>query len=101
MELERHFNEELKNRIISILVQHGIKKIMVFGSYLRDEATTKSDIDIIVEFPEDISLLDHIRIEYELSEKLDMKIDLLSQNGISPYMKEQIMKEVIVIYEYL
>jgi len=94
-----HLNEEVKEIIISILVKHGIKRILVFGSYARNEATTKSDLDLIVDFPEGTSLLDHIGIEIELSEALNMKIDLLSRNGISPYIKDHVLKEAIVIYE--
>ena len=77
-----------QKRIIDLLKKHGIKKILLFGSYAREKATSNSDIVLIVEFPEGTSLLDHIGIEIELSEALNMKIDLLSQNGISPYMKE-------------
>lgn len=91
-------SEEIKKKIISILVKYGIKKILIFGSYARNEATPISDLDLIVEFPEGTSLIDHIGIEFELSEALNMKIDLLSQNGISPYIKDQIMKEAVVIY---
>jgi len=94
-----HLKEEIKEIIISILVKHGIKRILVFGSYARNEATTKSDLDLIVDFPEGTSLLDHIGIENELSEALSMKIDLLSRNGISPYIKDHVLKEAIVIYE--
>jgi len=90
--------EEIKDKIISILVKHGIKRILVFGSHARNEATQTSDIDLIVDFPEGTSLLDHVGIEIELSEALNMKIDLLSRNGISPYIKDHILKEVIVIY---
>jgi len=92
-------NEEIKKKIISILIKHGIKKILVFGSYVRNEATPKSDLDLIVEFPEGTSLIDHVGIEIELSEALNMKIDLLSRNGISPYIKNQVLKDAIVIYE--
>ena len=99
MKNKSHLNEEVKEIIISILVKHGIKRILVFGSYARNEATTKSDLDLIVDFPEGTSLLDHIGIEIELSEALNMKIDLLSRNGISPYIKDHVLKEAIVIYE--
>ncbi len=99
MNNETELNEEIKKKIISILIKHGIKKILVFGSYARNEATPKSDLDLIVEFPEGTSLLDHVGIEIELSEALNMKIDLLSRNGISPYIKNQVLKEAIVIYE--
>ena len=97
MDAKIQLNEEIKNKIIFILAKYNIRKILVFGSYARNEAKPNSDLDLIVEFPDDISLLDHIGIEFELSEALNMKIDLLSQNGISPYIKDQIMKEAIVI----
>ncbi len=99
MKSELQIKEEIKEKIISILVKHGIKRILVFGSYARNEATPKSDLDLIVDFPEGTSLLDHVGIEIELSEALNMKIDLLSQNGISPYIKDHVLKEAIVIYE--
>ena len=99
MNNDRQLNEELKKKIISILVKNGIKRILVFGSYARNEATSGSDLDLIVEFPEGTSLFDHVDIERELSESLNMKVDLISQNGISPYIKDQIMKEAIVIFE--
>ena len=99
MKNELQLNDDIKDKIISILVKHGIKRIMIFGSYARNEATQKSDLDLIVDFPEGTSLLDHIGIEIELSEALNMKIDLLSRNGISPYIKDHVLKEAIVIYE--
>ena len=99
MNNETALNAKIKKKIISILIKHGIKKILVFGSYARNEATPKSDLDLIVDFPEGTSLLDHVGIEIELSESLNMKIDLLSRNGISPYIKNQVLKEAIVIYE--
>ena len=99
MKNKLHIKEEIKETIISILVKHGIKRILVFGSYARNEATPKSDLDLIVDFPEGTSLLDHVGFEIELSEALNMRIDLLSRNGISPYIKDHVLKEAIVIYE--
>lgn len=99
MKNQLQLKEEIKEKIISVLVKHGIKRILVFGSYARNEATPKSDLDLIVDFPEGTSLLDHVGIEIELSEALNMKIDLLSRNGISPYIKDHMLKEAIVIYE--
>lgn len=92
-------SNDIREKIIEILKQYGIKRISVFGSYARGDATTESDIDLIVEFPESTSLLDHVGMEIELSELLNKKIDILSQNGISPYIKEKILEEAIVIYE--
>jgi len=99
MSYSKSNNKELYEKVISILKKHGIKRILVFGSYACGEATSESDLDLIVEFPRGTSLLDHIRIENELMETLKIKIDLLSKNGISPYLIDNIMKEAIVILE--
>ena len=60
--------------------------------------TDKSDIDILVEFSERKSLLDLVRIERELSEALSIKVDLLTEKSISPYLIDRIKSEMEVIY---
>jgi len=86
-------------KITSILARHGVKKVSIFGSYARGEPTSESDIDIVVEFSERKSLLDIVGIEQELSEALDIKVDLLTEKSISPYLIDRIKKEMVVIYE--
>ena len=61
--------EEIFKRITQLLKNQGASKIAVFGSYVRGEETSKSDIDIIVEFSERKSLLDLVGIEQNLSER--------------------------------
>lgn len=85
--------------IISYLKDNDAKCISIFGSYARGEEEPSSDIDIIVSFSTKKSLLDLIRIERELSEKLKRKVDLLTEKSISPYMIESIRKEMVTIYE--
>ncbi len=91
--------KEIFFKIIKELKRYNPKKISVFGSYVRNEETSKSDIDIIVEFSGKKSLLELVGIEQELSEKLKMKVDLLTLNSISPYILPYIKKEEKVIYE--
>jgi len=91
--------EHLFKKIISLIKKHGAKKIAVFGSYARGEEKPKSDIDILVEFSERKSLLDLVGIEQELSDALGMKVDLLTEKSISPYLIGRIKKEMKVIYE--
>ncbi len=90
--------EALFKKIVSLIKKHA-KKIAVFGSYARGEEKPKSDIDILVEFSERKSLLDLVGIEQELSDALGMKVDLLTEKSISPYLIGRIKKEMKVIYE--
>ena len=83
--------------IISFMRQHGAEKIGVFGSYARNEARSNSDLDLMVWFKEQKSLLGVIRIERELSELLGVKIDLLTEQAVSPYLIDRIRQELKVI----
>jgi predicted nucleotidyltransferase len=84
--------------IVNYLKEKGAKKVAVFGSYARGEEKTESDIDIVVEFSEKKSLLELVKIERELSEILGIKVDLLTEKFISPYIIDDIKKEMKVIY---
>jgi len=72
----------------------GLQKVAVFGSYVRGEEAPESDIDILVEFAEPKSLLTLENIELELSDYLGIKVDLLTEKSISPYLIDEIRKEV-------
>ncbi|MBU3912675.1 MAG: nucleotidyltransferase family protein [Nanoarchaeota archaeon] len=82
---------ELKPKIAKILRKNGIKKAGIFGSFTRNEQKKGSDVDILIEFRG--SLLKLIRIERELENKIKIKVDLLTYNGINPLLKERILQE--------
>ena len=89
--------EGLKNKIIPILERHGIKKAGLFGSCVRRELKKRSDIDILVQVPDDISLLGFIGIKLELEESLGRKVDLVEYETIKPLIKDKIINEQMVI----
>jgi len=89
----------ISKKIISILAGYGVKKIGIFGSYARGEAVPGSDLDIVVEFTGRKSLLDIVGIEQDLSEILGIKVDMLTEKFISPYLIDRIRKEMVVIYK--
>lgn len=85
------------DKIISYMLRHGAEKVGIFGSYARNEAHADSDLDLMVWFKEQKSLLSMIRIERELSELLGVKIDLLTEQAVSPYLIDRIKLELKVI----
>lgn len=84
--------------IVKKLKEHDIKSVSVFGSYARNEEKKDSDIDLIVEFGEQKSLLQLVGIEQDLEEITGKKIDLLTEKSISPYLIKQIKSEMVKIY---
>ena len=84
-------------QIIAYMKAHGANRVGVFGSYARGEARRDSDLDLLVWFSQQQSLLGLIRMERELSELVGVKIDLLTESAISPYLIERIRKELKVI----
>ncbi len=90
--------DEIFKKIAQALRNQGARKIAVFGSYVRGEERPGSDIDVLVEFSGRKSLLDLVRMERELSEVLGIKVDLLTEKSISPYLINTIRKEMEVIY---
>lgn len=91
--------EDVKSYIISVLKKHGVLKASLFGSYVRGEQTTVSDIDILVELEENRSLLDLIRLEMELSEVIGRKVDVLTYGSLNSLIKDTILSEQELIYE--
>ncbi|MFP3880475.1 MAG: nucleotidyltransferase family protein [Dehalococcoidia bacterium] len=85
-------------KITQVLTEQGATKVAIFGSYARGEERPESDIDVIVEFSENKSLLELVRIEGELSEALGIKVDLLTEKSISPYLIDIVRQQMEVIY---
>ena len=90
--------QKIEEEIIKFLKKCGVKKISIFGSYVRGEATPESDLDIIVDFDEGISLLDIVGFELDLSEILGISVELLTEKSISPYIIDDVLTEAKVIY---
>jgi len=74
-----------------------VKRIGIFGSYLRKEAKKGSDLDILVEFSEPIGFFKFIELEDFLSQKLRLKVDLVLKKALKPFIKESILKETIYL----
>ena len=91
--------EEVKKLAIPILKAHKIKKAAVFGSFARGDFDDKSDVDILIEPPdEEFSLLDLARLKVGLEDALRRQIDLVTYDSIYEPIKNRIMKENKTLY---
>ncbi|MBC6366729.1 nucleotidyltransferase family protein [Algoriphagus sp. AK58] len=73
------------------------KFIGIFGSYARGDQAINSDLDILIDFEENVNLIDLIGLEQELSELLGLKVDLVTQKSIYPPLKSIIENDLIRI----
>lgn len=74
----------------------GIREVGLFGSYVRNEQTEKSDIDILIDFDPERETFDNYMAVYELLENLfkNLKVEVVTKNGLSPYIGPKILNEV-------
>ena len=89
--------EELKEKILPILKKWGIKRASIFGSYVRGEARDDSDIDILVELDEELSLLDFIGLKLEIGDAIGKRVDLVEFSTIKPAFRDRILKEQVAL----
>jgi len=87
----------LKQSLPEIKERYKVKSLGIFGSYVRRDAIESSDLDILVEFTRAPSLLEFIRLEDELSEKLGIKVDLVMKKALKTHIGRRILAEVIPI----
>jgi predicted nucleotidyltransferase len=88
-----------KKELENYCEKNQIKFFGLFGSFARGEENEDSDIDIMVDFFETKSLMKIGGIQYDLSESLGRPVDLVSRKSIKPALKENILKDMKVLYE--
>ncbi len=96
MTTKENILEQIKmNR--SELNKFGISNIGLFGSYRRNEQSEKSDIDLLVDFFPDKENFDNYMAVCDIFENLfkDEKVEIVTKNGLSPYIGPEILNDVI------
>ena len=95
--------EELREKILPVLLPWGVKRVALFGSLVRGEDTPESDIDILVELKPPGERppigLKWFGLEQELSHILGREVELVSESALSPYIRPYVEKEMVVLYE--
>ena len=99
-EMRAHENlQRMTEQILPYCKQRGVSRLGIFGSFARGTARPDSDLDLLVSFEQPVSLLTQIRMERELSELLGVKVDLVTEQGLSPYLRDQVHAELKVVLQ--
>ena len=86
---------EKRGEILRVAASHGARNVRVFGSVARGEADEQSDIDLLVEFEPERSLLDHAALWVDLQELVGCKVDVVSDRGINPRIRARVLREAV------
>lgn len=78
--------------------KYNVTRAGLFGSCARGEDTEISDVDILVEFGDNLSLIDYMRIELNLEDILNRKVDLVEYRAIKSQLRERILSDEIRMY---
>ena len=87
--------ETLKNIKNELNVNYRVKKIGLFGSYVRNKQTATSDIDFLVEFENDADLFHFIGVSRYLEGIFNTKVDVISKPSLKEELKKNILEEVV------
>jgi predicted nucleotidyltransferase len=91
-----------KEKVLTIIRNHqqeikdlGVRRYGFFGSFVREETTEQSDIDILVEFEPDQKTFDNfMKLAFFLEDLLGRQVDLVTAESLSPYIGPHILREV-------
>ena len=91
-----------KNRVLELIGENrgaikllGVRKLGLFGSFVRDEQDDQSDVDFIVEFEQGEKSFDNfVQLAYLLEDLLGRRVELVTPESLSPYIGPRILKEV-------
>ncbi|MBC8206025.1 MAG: nucleotidyltransferase family protein [Kiritimatiellales bacterium] len=86
-----------REKILAVALRHGAEDLRVFGSVVRNEDQPDSDVDFLVTMRPGYDLLDMIALSQDLEELLHQKADVVSDEEVSPYLRDQIFQEAVAV----
>ena len=89
--------DEIKSKTAVILRHAGVRRAAVFGSFARGEATDTSDLDILIEFEGEKTLLDLIALKNRLQQVLAIRVDLVTYQSLSPLIRDAVLREQVPV----
>lgn len=95
-----HFRMQIdEGELAAFCAENRIRRLALFGSVLRDDFGPESDVDVLVEFePGREPGLGFFSMQEHLSRLLGRRVDLNTPGFLSPYFRDQVVREAVVLY---
>ena len=90
--------EDIKKRVIPIVIKYGINTFSLFGSYARGEATDDSDLDFVMD-KGDLRGLQYVSLVQDLEDEFDCHVDVISKGSSNKKFLEAVSKDEVLLYE--
>ena len=82
-------------RLVETAARHGARNVRVFGSVARGTNTEESDLDLLADMEPGRDLFDLVALKHEIEEVLGRQVDVLTENSISPHLREKVLREAV------
>lgn len=92
-----HIKKVIREQKTTLRDRFKVARIGIFGSYVRGDMHSGSDVDVVVEFSDTISLLKLVSLENYLSELLGMKVDVVPKEDIRIELRDRILGEAVFV----
>ena len=86
--------QSLKQKNAELITKFGVKSLQLFGSVARDDATSTSDVDLLVEFDRPVGYFGLFALQDYLEKLLGCPVDLGTPDSLKPYIKERVRGEL-------
>ncbi|MBX3744334.1 MAG: nucleotidyltransferase family protein [Verrucomicrobiae bacterium] len=84
-----------RSQILALAERHRACDVRVFGSVARGDAGERSDLDLLINTRRGCSLLDLGGLLEDLQDLLGCRVDLVTESGLKPHLRERVLKEAI------
>jgi uncharacterized protein len=91
--------EEVKEKAVPILKRYGVTYAAVFGSVARGEDRPQGDVDILVRLGRPTGMVGYVRLVESLEQRLDKKVDLVTEESLNKYLRPYVLPNLKTIYE--
>jgi predicted nucleotidyltransferase len=92
-----NLRHEQRAAVLDLARRHGARSIRVYGSVARGQATEQSDLDLLVDWDPDRSLLDVVGFKQDLEDLLGMTVDIGSERGLHWFIRDQVLREAVTL----